>query len=445
MIIIGNSSLIFDFIYIFGKKNTNQYIELPLGCTDEAAFFLFRKAVEGHPGDVVICTQNEFYVKEELQLFGLKACTDYYFFSNLKAIFLENQRRNGMKREEATHLWELYVEIFFSPHGRYYPCHHPLYEAEIASDGNVYTCCSAVMPYEIGNIQKESLGKIWHSARARLLRLSVLNGTAIFCSQEKCENLQLCDRTETFFSTQVSDYPLILNMAIDSSCNLSCPSCRPRVISANGKEIQKKIGWVNNIEQALYANLRHLYIAGNGECMVSKVYQDFLRNRVMRCFSGNLHLVTNGQVWNDTLINMIVSRFCPEVLISVDAWRKETYETLRRGGCYEKVLINIKKYVALKKQGVLSCVTVRFVVQASNYLEIPEFVDGMRNLEVDRMEFTRLVDGGSFTPEAFRQASLIDETGNLKQEYIYFFKENIWPRLGQDIHMDATFLSRGNL
>lgn len=442
MIIIGQSSLVFDFVYIFGRKPANQYVELPIECTEDAAFPLFQKAVEEKPGNVVICTQNESALKKKFELLELYAGTDYYFFSDLRPVFFSVLQKQKIGTEVAEHLWQLYRKIFYAPHGRYLPCHHPFYEAEISFDGNVYTCCSAVMPFAIGNIQQENFKNIWHSEKAKLLRLSLLNGTAIFCSLEKCENLRICTEMKRINNVQVSDDPLILNIAIDASCNLSCPSCRSSIISAGKEEIKKKRKWGAGIAEVLNSNLKHLYVAGNGECMVSKVYQDFLINHVMHYFSGNLHLVTNGQLWNDFLIQTIISRFCPEILISVDAWQKETYERIRRGGSYEKILENIKKYVALKKCGMLSGVVVRFVVQESNYLEIPEFIDGMRQLGIDRMEFTRLVNGGAFVPESFFRSSLLDEEGSLKEKYHSFFEKNIWPRLGQDIYMDASYLPK---
>lgn len=444
MIIIGESRLIFDVVYIFGQKKESQYIQLPPDCNDNDAFQLFMKEVEKHPGDVVVCTQAESYIEEQFLAIGMHLDADYYFFSGLKMAFMEAVKRTGVEAEEATCLWLTYSEIFYTPHGRYHPCHHPLYEAEIADDGDVYTCCSAIMPYMIGNVQKRNFKEIWHSVRAKLLRLSALNGTAVFCSREKCGQLLPCDKKAGPHREQVSDYPLILNVAIDPSCNLACPSCRTGVITATKESVQDKLALLNNVEDTLYQNLQDLYVAGNGECMISEVYQNFLLQRVMKSFSGNLHLVTNGQIWNNTLVYSLVSKFRPEVLISVDAWDKSTYETLRYGGCYENILANIKKYVTLKKQGSLSCVTTRFVVQEFNYREIPEFINNMNDIGVDRMEFTRLVNGGAFASGAFERASLLDADGELKHQYVRFFEENVWPLLRKDVALDVAFLPKGD-
>ena len=440
MVIIGKTGLIFDFVYIFGEKHENRYIELPENCGEENEFSRSLAEIKNNPGKVVVCTQNEQKMKKRYLEMGLLSGRDYYFFSDLQPVFLAMQQKNGVTDQEALYLWETYQKIFSAPHGRYRPCHHPLYEAEITENGDIYTCCSAIMPFTIGNIRDTKLKTVWHSARAKLLRLSLLNGTAVFCSREKCANLQPCRGKPDYHAEQVSDYPLILNLAADATCNLSCPSCRTHVIGADPQEIQEKERWLSNVEKELYPNLRHLYIAGNGECMVSRVYRDYISDRVIPYFSGQLHLVTNGQIWNEELLNAVLSAFRPEVLISVDAWKKETYETLRRGGLYENILANIQKYVQLKKEKYLSCVVVRFVVQTANYQEIPEFIDGMRALGADRMEFTRLVNGPSFAPGEFQRSSLLDELGSLKEPYLSFFEEKIWPRLGPDIAADAAFL-----
>lgn len=326
------------------------------------------------------------------------------------------------------------------PHGKYIPCHHPLYEAEISASGDVHTCCSAIMPFAIGNVGHTPIGKIWHSPRAKLLRLSLLNGTAIFCAPEKCGLLRTGSSALEKNLPQVSDHPLVINIAVDATCNLSCLSCRTTVLVENQDAVGQKLQWLENLDEAFYHDTADIYVAGNGECMFSRVYRSYLLDQLIPKFRGRLHLVTNGQIWNDEILNKVTDVFQPEVLISIDAWEKETYEKLRRGGSYSRLLENIKKYVALQSQGKLSAVVARFVVQVRNYQEIPQFIVNMRKLGVDRIELTRLVDGGSFSADGFKSNSLLNKDGSLQKAYLPFFAQCIWPLLGNDVSADRAYL-----
>ncbi len=440
MVLIGKCDLLFDVTYFFGSNPSNTYFHQEEDFETAQSLATLSRQVAEHRGDVLIVTHLEKTVQEALSVEGFLVNKDYFFFPALKSAFGQFLARQGCSAEETAELWPVYNSIFYTPHGKYIPCHHPLYEAEITASGDVHTCCSAIMPFAIGNVAHNPVGKIWHSPRARLLRLSLLNGTAIFCTPEKCGLLRTGSSTLEKNLPQVSDRPLVINIAVDATCNLSCPSCRTSVLVEDQDAVGQKLQWLENLDEDFYHDAEDIYVAGNGECMFSRVYRSFLLDQMIPKFRGRLHLVTNGQIWNDELLNKITAVFQPEVLISIDAWEKETYEKLRRGGSYSQLLDNIKKYVALQAQSKLSAVVARFVVQVHNYQEIPQFIVNMRKLGVDRIELTRLVDGGSFSAEGFESNSLLNKDGSLQKTYLPFFAQHIWPLLGDDVSADRAYL-----
>ena len=441
MVLIGREAQLYDLQYIFGKNCSNQYVIVPSSASPDKTVEVFYKTVLHNRGNTIICVQNE---EEIIQIFAKESLfvrKDFYVFSDLKKPFLAIQKLAGLTESAAENLWSCYQKIYYAPHGRYAPCHHPFYETEITCTGSVYTCCSAIMGCDIGSIQHATFSSIWHSCKAKLLRLSVLNGTAIFCSQEKCQHLRKQTYPPRYAAVQVSDWPLTLNMAIDETCNLSCPSCRRGLQIADKKAQQEKESWIQTLDQDLYGGIQDLYVAGNGECMISCVYQNFLTGPVMKNFSGKLHLLTNGQIIDQQLLKKLSEKFCPEILISMDAASADTYAHLRRGGKFNTIISNIQKYVHLRQNGIISQITVRFVVQAANYREIPDFIRKMRELGVDRIEFTRLVDCGAFELGEFEEMTLLDENGKLYMKYKSFFIQNIYPCLGKDVVMDQAYMS----
>lgn len=440
MILIGRSQQLFDVTYIFGKQSKNKYINLPKDCSEGEEFIAVLECIKTYPGEVLVLTQSQERFERLLHEHHLLLDVHYFFFDSLKLPYFELLSKELVDPSFHETLWNYYRKIYYTPHSQFVPCHHPMYEAEITCSGKVFTCCSAVIQYDIGTLDTSSFKKIWHSPKAKLLRLSVLNGTAIFCSSEKCQNLISCKQKYIPKSEQVSDYPLVLNFAMDSTCNLSCPSCRNDIQVADQQTVLKTLHTIDELDKDLYKYTRDLYVAGNGECMVSHIYQSFLENDVVNYFNGNLHLLTNGLIINDHIIKAITAKFRPVVLVSIDAGCKRTYEAIRCGGRYERVYANIRKYVEYKRKGLIASVIARFVIQVLNYSEIPLFIENMRNLGVDRIEFTRLVNGGTFSDRAFESASLLDNQGKLKEKYLPFFRERVWPYIAEDISIDRAYI-----
>lgn len=440
MVIAGKACLLFDIRYVFEKKAGVRYVELPDDLTPAEECAQLSGIAMANRGAALVCTQDERAIGDCLAHDGLVAGRDYALFSQLARTFVEQQTRSGCPVEEAYALWEMFRRIFFAPHGRFSPCHHPLYEAELAENGEVFTCCSAIMPIPIGSLRDSSLLAAWHSMRAKLVRLSLLNGTGVFCSTERCKNLRPAEGASPAQRARLSDAPLVLNVAVDATCNLACPSCRRDRFVASSAQSAEKRAWLGGLERSVYEHLEDLYVAGNGECLYSPVYREYLLGGVPQCFRGRLHLLTNGQIWDGELIDALSKRFHPEVMLSIDAWSPERYVRLRWGASYERMRGNLDRYIRLARTGLLQAVAVRFVIQTGNYREIPAFIDGMRAQGIDRMEFTRLVDGGSFEPEGFRSSSLLDRDGGLQEAYHAFFKTQVLPRLGADTVMDAAYL-----
>lgn len=144
MIVIGKSTLVFDITYFFGEKSTNKYISVPEASEEELVDAAVHVLIN-NCGEVLICTQNEVKTEEKLRGHGYRSGVDYFFFSDLKYGFINMQKKS--EKAEQDYLWNIYCKIIYSP-------------TAVMSNG--------------------TLENIWHSARAKLLRLSMLNVTPLF-------------------------------------------------------------------------------------------------------------------------------------------------------------------------------------------------------------------------------------------------------------------------
>ena len=130
-------------------------------------------------------------------------------------------------------------------------CWDPYTTVEIDEDGDVMLCgCQFHMPYVVGNIYNQSLEDIWHGAEAKKVRQSVLDGEFTYCNWA-CPKLNHLESTPAALPL-APDFPSIVKIDLDRSCNLKCPSCRESVI-------QEK----NNIDVIIPLSNAYIFDLGN--------------------------------------------------------------------------------------------------------------------------------------------------------------------------------------
>ena len=65
----------------------------------------------------------------------------------------------------------------------------------------------------------------------------------------------------------------------------------------------------------------------------------------------------------------------------------------------------------LRKKGELCYFRMNFVVQRENYKEMVPFVEWGKELGVDELFFTKILNWGTYTTEEFAQVSMMEEDG----------------------------------
>jgi radical SAM protein with 4Fe4S-binding SPASM domain len=154
-------------------------------------------------------------------------------------------------------------------------------------------------------------------------------------------------------------------------CNLQCSFCSRKnskiemMSTENFSTVLKKIRpYVENVqlccawEYSIAANAHKIVkLLGNYQFSSSTIY-------------------TNGQILPDQLAQSIIDAKIDNLVFSVGEAKKETYERLRRGGKFEKVLANIAKLSDLKQRvdakAPRLCANLTLI--NSNIAELPDFV-----------------------------------------------------------------------
>jgi len=253
-------------------------------------------------------------------------------------------------------------------------CNLPWDALTVDYKGRVFICsCDGWLPFPIGNVLDfGTIDDAFNSAQAKTIQQSVLDKTYNFCSTVDCGISESKFRDDP--SLGLSHRSIDLNITIDTSCNLSCPSCRERIIFVKDKEmLSEKFTWINQMVNWVNTTNRKVNVRyGGGDPFASLLYKEtfklFAKNN-----NVNFTIMTNGLLIknNKHSISKIFDRI--HFRISIDASTKETYEKIRRGGKWEQLLENLeylKSKISPNKKphGI-------FIIQTGNFKEIPKFIN----------------------------------------------------------------------
>lgn len=310
--------------------------------------------------------------------------------------------------------------------------------------GEVFMCCPAWLDTSIGNLQDQSVEEIWNGEKAQEIRHSILDGSFKYCNRSRCAFLQTIsgpvqkaeDVQEEDLKTVLErklailpNGPLQIICTYDRSCNLSCPSCRTKIIVE--KENKKQILKIQyKIQHEALKDADYLHITGSGDPFGSPFFRKWLQTMRSENMPNikKIHLQTNAQLWTSKMWATIakdVQQLIKSADISIDAASPETYAINRRGGSFEKLLENLEFIRELRKSGPLEWVCISMVVQENNFKEMPDFVRLCKRFNFDTVYFSQLVNYGAYDDEEFKNRAIHFPAHPKYSEFINILKHEI--------------------
>lgn len=300
-------------------------------------------------------------------------------------------------------------------------CSRPFEEFQVYDDGKVYLCNITWIPVAVGNAFEQSVDEIWASPVARAIRESVLDGSFRFCSPMTCARRfrlpRKADHPERHAELVAAGpaaeglRPTRIGGYYDRSCNLTCPSCRRERIMANRGQQKKLDDMAERVILPLMAEARHAYITGSGDALGSPHFRRLLGRIHGPEYEGcELHLMTNGVLLNDKVWEEI-SPLAPRIeqlTVSIDGAEPETYERLRRGARWPRLVAAMELLAGKRRAGELRRLNINFVVQEDNYLQMRPLIELARGWAVDQVLFFRLRTWGSFTADEFKAKDIVN-------------------------------------
>ena len=297
-------------------------------------------------------------------------------------------------------------------------CPSPFEYLKIIPNGSCYCCCPENVPYILGNIYTQSVDEIWNSPTAEAIRESILDGTFRYCSKLHCDALLNGTLPKMADSTPKKlDSPRLLNLGHDLTCNLSCPSCRTHVISADDSECQKLASLVPKLK-TLMEGADFITLLSSGDPFASAHCRELLKNFHPRKDQW-LTLYTNAQLFTPErwggLWHLEAGNICVDV--SIDAATAATYETVRRGGSWKTLQENLLFINALREVRIIARFEINMTVQACNFMEMLAFEEMGKAFGVDKIILLRLRNWGTFSHEEYAARDVCSPTHPDHAEY----------------------------
>ena len=278
-------------------------------------------------------------------------------------------------------------------------CPRPFDTVLIDKQGSCYACeCTAWLPQSIGNLQVQSLAQVLSSKMAGHLQDSILDGTYRYCNNQQCA--WLLDKKNPTGWRQDAPERIIrhLRLAIDDSCNLRCPSCRKGLIfHKEGSAYDLGMRLADRINEWLYdyPHPLQVHIGSDGDPFASHVYRHFMEQTPERD-NIKYSVLTNGLMFKEFHTRVpYVMKNMQELGVSIDGASRETYEKLRLGGRWDKILEALES-ISQQKQKHNFRFILHFVVQKANYHEMEDIIALGRQYGADRVYLNRITDWQTF-------------------------------------------------
>jgi sulfatase maturation enzyme AslB (radical SAM superfamily) len=276
-------------------------------------------------------------------------------------------------------------------------CSQPFRMLDVFHEGYI-TCCGVWLSPNASShppFPDHTPWGVWNDPRIVRLRETVLDGSYSMCVN--CPRLRhgLDDDRLPTDKPVMEVGPVGMSFSNDCTCNLRCPSCRPDYEHPDNLEFRRNI--LREFTSAFLPGLRSATFCLYGDPFASPIYREFLQTCDPSPYPDlRINLLTNG---------LLLPKYWPTIAklhdrihvvsMSVDAATKDTYEKVRLGGKWSDCEAAIAFLGKLRSEGRLPEFVMNFVVQESNFHEMPDFV----RLGKDHGA-TRIVFSG-YDPRAF--------------------------------------------
>lgn len=175
--------------------------------------------------------------------------------------------------------------------------------------------------------------------------------------------------------------PNTLQMEPTTRCNLRCRYCISPVWDRRGIDMSfddfKKM-----VDQ--FPCLTSVLMQGIGEPLLCKdlfLMIDYCKKKRIRTST-----ITNATLMDDKMAQRLADSGLEYILVSMDGASKETFESIRVGASFERVVENLKRFVAAKKRRKYPKLIINYTCNKNNIRELPDAVRLAKEIGADGLD-----------------------------------------------------------
>lgn len=209
---------------------------------------------------------------------------------------------------------------------------------------------------------------------------------------------------------------IFIGLDIVNKCNLRCIMCHFN----NDSVFHQTAEYLTPENFRLFyegisSYIQQVRLSGGYEPLMSKYFPEILNYLSNLVPQQLISFCTNGMLMNEKMRHLMIEKGVTRVIISMDGATKSTYERIRVGSKYDRVVGNILALRDIKQASGVSYPTVKlnYVMINSNIHEAPVFVELAKCVGAETIDFRHAVPSMYFNDHN----EMLD---NYKAKYNYY-------------------------
>lgn len=182
--------------------------------------------------------------------------------------------------------------------------------------------------------------------------------------------------------------PRSIQIECTTRCNLKCTMCEIAYWSEKGGDLKAA-----NLRQLLMhlPRLKRVDLTGIGEALMNRGFFEALE--LLKAHGLYVTLNDNFTLMTEAAARRIIGLGVDQIFLSLDGATKETYEKIRIGADFDKVVANARRLIRLKKdlRKKRPEVKINAVVCSTNYRELPAIVALAHDLGIGMVQFVNVI------------------------------------------------------
>jgi MoaA/NifB/PqqE/SkfB family radical SAM enzyme len=185
-------------------------------------------------------------------------------------------------------------------------------------------------------------------------------------------------------------YPTSIEIEVSTACPFKCTICEHTYWSEPSKNMSfeqlKSI-----VDQ--FKDMKFIALTGIGENFLNKDFLKMYRYIKSKWPASYLELYDNFFYLTEDMSKQLLDINLEKIIVSIEAATKETYEAIRVGSNFQRVLENIRSFIELKKERNLHFpeVVFHFIINKVNYHEIVPYMEMVKSLGGEKIFFTNML------------------------------------------------------